>query len=542
MSRHVTENQQRTQTSSPTTTGILQRKHAFGQNSVNGGEHPKYHQKRQNLQRRANNHRIENSAVPPIVHDVLRSPGQPLNSTTRTFMESRFGHDFSRVRVHTDAKAAASARSVNALAYTVGRDIVFGAGQYAARTDAGKMVLAHELTHFIQQSDIPTKSFSDLEMSKPNAPSELEARRYARNTLKGHIVGGLKSNRLSRLERLLLQRLSVPLVGWGDVPEFADSSSWDIFPLAVLTVGGSTTTLFFSSGQREIITIPLNSDARLKILAAHRVERDDPFFNNTNSWTFSYTWRIVVDDRGRMTIAAPSPSWEGGAGDVPWSVISTPVQGTAPATRTGHVGVGFTLASTETQSSGHSVSAGLGLGVKVEPFGLGGEASGSAGYSYSWGTTTGPTKTAGRGFVVDINVPEPPPIVEIGPITMIWSRAFYFRTGRDRLGVHPATREDQNMALTAFLRSLDPENNGGVGLSGFVDGYASPVGRTEANRDLARRRADYVMSRIRDTLPRANFRTRVFGEDLWYQEGVPDIDDSERHRVVIMTIESTSAD
>src|SRR5512140_648141 len=69
--------------------------------------------------------------VPPLVTDVLHSSGQPLDAATRSFMEPRFGHDFSGVRVHTDAKAAESARAVNASAYTVGRDIAFDAGQYA---------------------------------------------------------------------------------------------------------------------------------------------------------------------------------------------------------------------------------------------------------------------------------------------------------------------------------------------------------------------------------------------------------------------------
>jgi hypothetical protein len=78
--------------------------------------------------------------------------GEPLNSETRLLMEPRFGTDLSRVRVHTDRAAAESARSVNALAYTVGRDIVFGAGQYAPQTSTGQKLLAHELTHFIQQS------------------------------------------------------------------------------------------------------------------------------------------------------------------------------------------------------------------------------------------------------------------------------------------------------------------------------------------------------------------------------------------------------
>ena len=90
--------------------------------------------------------------APPIVHEVLRSPGPPLDVATSALMEPRFGHDFSRVRIHADAKAAESAQAIGARAYTVGRDIVFGAGQYAPRTSAGQRLLAHELTHVLQQN------------------------------------------------------------------------------------------------------------------------------------------------------------------------------------------------------------------------------------------------------------------------------------------------------------------------------------------------------------------------------------------------------
>src|SRR3970040_1609549 len=90
--------------------------------------------------------------VPPIVHEVLRSAGQPLDVATRALFEPRFGQDFSRVRVHTDAKAAQSARAVNALAYTVGNDVSFADNQYAPEKANGRTLIAHELTHVIQQS------------------------------------------------------------------------------------------------------------------------------------------------------------------------------------------------------------------------------------------------------------------------------------------------------------------------------------------------------------------------------------------------------
>jgi hypothetical protein len=106
--------------------------------------------------------------VPAIVDVALRSNGQPLNRETRSFMEPRFGHDFSQVRVHTDAQAAESARSVSALAYTVGQDMVFGAGQYAPGTDAGRRLMAHELTHVVQQgsqSSLPHLSCNQRHLS-----------------------------------------------------------------------------------------------------------------------------------------------------------------------------------------------------------------------------------------------------------------------------------------------------------------------------------------------------------------------------------------
>jgi hypothetical protein len=93
------------------------------------------------------------AAAPPIVLDVLRSPGRPLATATRTFMEAHFGYDFSRVRVHSDAAAEQSARDMNARAYTVGQNIAFGSGQFAPGTHEGQRLLAHELTHVVQQSN-----------------------------------------------------------------------------------------------------------------------------------------------------------------------------------------------------------------------------------------------------------------------------------------------------------------------------------------------------------------------------------------------------
>jgi hypothetical protein len=90
--------------------------------------------------------------APPSVERVLAGAGQPLEPGLRLDMQQRFGHDFSGVRVHTDERAAQSTRAVNATAYTVGRNIVFGAGWYRPATESGLHLLAHELAHVVQQN------------------------------------------------------------------------------------------------------------------------------------------------------------------------------------------------------------------------------------------------------------------------------------------------------------------------------------------------------------------------------------------------------
>ena len=93
-------------------------------------------------------------AAPPGLEariNGLRGSGQPLAETTRAFFEPRFGRDFSRVRVHTDTRAAEVAQATEARAFTVGDDIVFNLGEYSPESAAGKRVIAHELTHVIQQ-------------------------------------------------------------------------------------------------------------------------------------------------------------------------------------------------------------------------------------------------------------------------------------------------------------------------------------------------------------------------------------------------------
>ncbi|HML27225.1 MAG TPA: DUF4157 domain-containing protein, partial [Methanomethylovorans sp.] len=96
--------------------------------------------------------------VPPVVHEVLSSPGQSLDAQTRAFMEPRFGQNFGNVRVHADSRAGQSADAVNGQAYTVGYHVVFAAGRYCPTAPNGRRLLAHELTHVVQQHASPLSS------------------------------------------------------------------------------------------------------------------------------------------------------------------------------------------------------------------------------------------------------------------------------------------------------------------------------------------------------------------------------------------------
>lgn len=164
--------------------GILQRACACGKHTGNGGECEECKKKRKGMLQRA---AVNNSPIhdaPPIVDEVLRLPGEPLDTQIRAFMESRFGYEFSDVRVHNDQRANDSAHAVNAYAYTVGRDIVFGAGQYMPGTTAGDMLLAHELTHVIQQrSQVP--ALQSLAIGPPAGADEREAETMSHQIMSG---------------------------------------------------------------------------------------------------------------------------------------------------------------------------------------------------------------------------------------------------------------------------------------------------------------------------------------------------------------------
>ena len=158
-----------------TTPGLLLQRKCDCGNHAMGNACDDCAKKKSLLQRKAGNG-SELSAV-PLVNEVLRTSGQPLDQASRGFMEPRFGRDFSSVRLHTDTLAADSARSVNARAYTVGNHIVFGNDFYNTSSRDGRRLIAHELTHTIQQRGLASTApqAQGIRVSEPGDHFEREA-------------------------------------------------------------------------------------------------------------------------------------------------------------------------------------------------------------------------------------------------------------------------------------------------------------------------------------------------------------------------------
>jgi len=173
---------------------LLQRKRACGSATGLSGICTECQGKQEAILQRYTGGIDATDKAPKIVHEVINSPGQPLPPEVRVLMESELKHDFRRVRIHTDTKAAKSAKAVNALAYTVKQDIIFGADKYTPSTLEGKKLLAHELTHVAQQSQFTNSLPENLTIGSTDDAAEQEADRIANN-----LTSNRTSNSTSRM-------------------------------------------------------------------------------------------------------------------------------------------------------------------------------------------------------------------------------------------------------------------------------------------------------------------------------------------------------
>jgi hypothetical protein len=188
-------------------------------------------------------------------------------------MEPRFGHDFSKVRVHTDAKAAESAQAVNARAFTVGRHVVFASGKYAPYTPDGKRLLAHELAHTLQQWNAPAAVSAPLRVTAPNDSHETEADRIARGVSRD-VDRGFVTTRGVRVDR---PAGATPARAGAPAP--ASSSGVGVSPASVLaqqrTAGNqAVTTLLARAPGDPAPDSPTVADARRVLREAEEVAKD----------------------------------------------------------------------------------------------------------------------------------------------------------------------------------------------------------------------------------------------------------------------------
>lgn len=200
--------------------------------------------------------------VPASVHHVLSSPGQPLDSSTRAFMEPRFRHNFGSVRVHADLSAARTAQDVGAHAYAVGSQIVFGEGQYRPETVSGRQLIAHELTHVARNRT----SHGGLEIGEPDGPEERVADQIAENVIRGrsdHLQQGMAP------DFALRRQPAAGVEGWSGAtgPNKSETTKSGIrrIPLDKLSVGHQTGS---SPSGKAIVLLPpaLNSAQPVDVL------------------------------------------------------------------------------------------------------------------------------------------------------------------------------------------------------------------------------------------------------------------------------------
>lgn len=191
--------------------------------------------------REAGGHNLEVSGEMHGQINALRGGGSPLEESARTFFEPRFDCDFSDVRIHTDSRAAELARGMNALAFTVGRDVAFGAGRYSPDSAEGRKLLAHELTHVVQQT-------GPVQRKTPNDGLHNSCRRAVENDVRTRLSGGAHASR--RVGRLKAPRsIQRRLVTFGTLPD-VNALLGLIGPAAGLTL-----TLNVANNQTQIAAV-----------------------------------------------------------------------------------------------------------------------------------------------------------------------------------------------------------------------------------------------------------------------------------------------
>jgi hypothetical protein len=250
------------------------------------------------------------SGVSPNVRDALQVPGQPLDTATRNLMESRFGHDFGKVRLHTDARAASLARSLQARAFALGNDVVFGHGQYAPQTFAGKSLLAHELAHVVQQQ----ASGQQVVARQPVGHYETQYVSYPRTDVEKLVGVSYWEQRVARAYRITyIDPVTARFKADAEERDAVLSVLWQVRPKGKLTTETSRT-----------VSIPVRGGARTSKPLLYKFT----FKPKQKGQKHSEVWVTFVAEGSKTAVtAAPTPpagytpsSLRGSAEDFPGGI------------------------------------------------------------------------------------------------------------------------------------------------------------------------------------------------------------------------------
>lgn len=559
-----------------TSSGILQRQCACGTHTMGGGQCAGCAKKKSSLQRKltigASNDPLEQEAdrvadqviaapahsylngIPPriqrvtghatgqtdlapaSVDRVLASPGRPLEPSLQHEMGQRFGYDFSRVRVHADRSASQSALAVNAKAYTVGHDIVFGAGRFTPGTNNGKRLLAHELAHVVQQG-------------------RADRKRAGQSNEKG----GLLST------SMLVRKAEVDLPGWGSPLVGHDDSD------VIFTTSGDFRTMDF---QRDLAALtkakvdPLAVFARkqqalsagqwvhsemeeeegyagtLRIKAGTKgtveISVKAHFFfdekvNDTYDQIFACSWSVEADLKGKLKFGRPRPQITPiGDDEAPFQLAGLNPDQDQDA--------GSVQISPQFNSYQFTDIPNVNIGGNID-IGRGGKGGVSGGVTFG-NEKTFPPGVLIRTFRLElqvIDIPPPQGKVVIGPISVRRPHLVIFPPPKNRKGQDTVTSAQQRELISWYQglnsRTREQIESGMIPIS--LEGHASTTGDPAMNLKLSDGRVEHV-KRILGLFAgnRAVFNYRAVGE---YEAKTPDDIESEVERTLVVSVwEQTS--
>jgi hypothetical protein len=283
------------------------------------------------------------AAAPPIAYDALRSPGQPLDEASRAFMDPRFGHDFSHVRVHADHEADRLARSVDAVAFTTRSDIFFRAGRYDPTSPAGKHLLAHEAAHVVQQADRPlgdTVEPDTLQVSDPADASEQAANRAATDVMLDRRVNlqSLAGESAPAQVQRKQTEMSLDFLASGSYVTFTPQG-WAFSPATKAWLDYSD----FPDGSTGEVRIDAGTKATVRIGLKLHIFEDNVIDNEELDQSVFVDWGVSAARDGTLKIDPTPKIWRGTPSSS--SIKASLLPDIKPAAGTDHVMINPIVAS-----------------------------------------------------------------------------------------------------------------------------------------------------------------------------------------------------